>query len=170
MHPAEFFLILILAILFLAVGRIMWLSYLNQKQREMHHRERMAALEKGVQLPPLPAIEESPGVGHRFASFYRDTWTTPQAYLRRGLVWFFLGLGIMGFLYGLSVSNVRERPVDWYYSVPEEKRPVPPPTRRYSEPPAGWALLGLIPAGVGVAYILFYAIEGRKIRQNGAQK
>ena len=74
------------------------------------------------------------------------------------------------FFYGLSVSNVRERPVEWYYSVPEEKRPVPPPTRRYSEPPAGWALLGLIPAGVGVAYILFYAIEGRKIRQNGAQE
>ena len=170
MDPALFFLLLILAILFLGVGRIMWSGYLNQKQREMHHRERMTALEKGVQLPPLPSVEGTPGVGQRLASFYRETWATPQAYLRRGLIWFFLGLGVMGFLYGLSVSNVRERVPDWYYWVPQEKRPVPPPTTRYSEPPVGWALLGLIPAGVGVAYILFYAIEGRKIQQNGGQK
>jgi hypothetical protein len=170
MDGATFSLILIVTVLILGVARVMWLSYLNQRQRELHHRERMAALEKGVQLPPLPSMEESPGVSHRLASFYRDTWTTPQAYLRRGLVWFFLGLGLMGFLYGLSVSNVRERAVDWYYSVPLEKRPVPPPVEKRAEPPLGWALLGLIPAGVGVAYILFYAIEGRKIQQNGAQK
>ncbi len=50
---------------------------------ELHHKERLAAIEKGVELPPLPP--EFVGAGPK---------GRPR-YLLRGLIWLFVGLGIL---------------------------------------------------------------------------
>jgi hypothetical protein len=96
----------------------MWLDY--RKKREMyqlHHAERMAAIEKGIDLPPLP-LEFFQGHKHRDV--------TPFTYLRRGMMWSLIGVAVTVALWGTGRSNF------WW---------------------------GLVPTGVGVAYLLSYLVE-----------
>jgi len=55
-------------------------QWMQQRRREMIHRERLAALEKGLELPP--DSPPSRGLGS-------------DAYLLRGLLWTFAGLAIL---------------------------------------------------------------------------
>ena len=83
---------------------------------DCRHKERMAAIEKGLELPPesLPQTEPVP----------------PRSrYLLRGLIWLGVGLAIT---FGGH---------DWLQA------------------PIGGA--GWIPVAVGVAYLIFYFVEGR---------
>lgn len=101
---------------------IVWIVLNYRKRRrlmELHHTERMAAIERGMEIPPLP-IELIAGGGTR----RRRTTLLP------GLVWMFVGLAVL-----VSLRSLAE----------EE------------------ALLGLIPTGIGIAYLLYYVIEGRKL-------
>jgi hypothetical protein len=95
---------------------------LNYRKRrrlmELHHAERMAAIERGMDVPPLP-LELIDGRSAR-----RRTSLLP------GLVWLFVGLAVL-----ISMQSIGE----------EE------------------AILGLIPAGVGLAYLIYYFTEGRKL-------
>src|SRR5437763_5500698 len=55
---------------------------------KLYHQERMAAIDKGVELPPIPD------------SFFGSTYTSnPRRDLLKGLVWLFLGIGITVALY-----------------------------------------------------------------------
>jgi hypothetical protein len=89
---------------------------------ELYHKERLAAIEKGIELPPLPPelFEKESSRGRR----------RPR-YLLGGLVWLLVGLSLLVALY-------------------------------YDERQREWALYALIPTGVGLAYLLYYALEGRK--------
>ena len=89
---------------------------------ELAHQQRMAAIEKGIDLPPLSMamLEESRRHRRRSSS------------LLCGLVWLFIGLGVMVALYAKR----------------EEFR---------------MALYGAIPAGVGLAYLIYYFAEGKKV-------
>ncbi len=50
---------------------------------EAHHKERLAAIERGMDLPPLPE------------SFYQSMKPARRAsYLLPGLVWLFIGVGV----------------------------------------------------------------------------
>lgn len=89
---------------------------------EFRHRERLAALDRGLELPP-----DTDGF---------DPAARRPRYLLRGLVWLFVGGGIVVALNALS--------------GPDE------------------ALLGVIPAGVGLAYLIFYFVEGRHEAQADA--
>ena len=95
---------------------------LNYRKRrrfmELHHAERMAAIERGMELPPLP-IEMLEGRNRR-----RSTSMLP------GLIWFFIGVAIL-----IALESISD----------------------------GEALIGLVPTGVGLAYLLYYFVEGRKI-------
>jgi hypothetical protein len=55
---------------------------------ELHHRERLASIEKGMDVPPLPP--------ELFQSQRERRVTTPGDILRRGLVWTFLGCAVIG--------------------------------------------------------------------------
>jgi hypothetical protein len=94
---------------------------LNYRKRlrlmELHHAERMAAIERGMELPPLP-IELIEGSRRRTTS------------LLPGLVWFFIGIGVMIAMRATGESE---------------------------------GMIGLVPAGVGLAYLIYYFAEGRKI-------
>jgi hypothetical protein len=101
---------------------IVYLTLDYRKRRrlmELHHVERMAAIERGMELPPIPK-ELLEGMRHR----RRSTSLLP------GLVWFFIGLAILIALQSISDEE---------------------------------AMIGLVPAGVGLAYLIYYFVEGRKI-------
>jgi Domain of unknown function (DUF6249) len=67
----------------LAVVRVA-LDYRRKRELfQLHHAERMAAIEKGIEVPPLPP---------EFFQDYRHR--TPGNYLYRGLVWLLVGLSI----------------------------------------------------------------------------
>jgi len=86
---------------------------------EAHHAERLAAIERGMDIPPLPD------------SFYQGIQRGKRPrYLLAGLVWFFIGSGIF-----IALDAVAGREVAYF---------------------------GLIPAGVGLAFLIFYLVEGRK--------
>jgi hypothetical protein len=98
----------------------MWLDF--RKKREMyqlHHAERMAAIEKGVDLPPLP--QEFFGGNKRPQ--------TPYAPLRRGLIWLLAGATATLAMWGTGEKEF------WY---------------------------GLVPVGVGLAYVISYFVERRQ--------
>ncbi len=104
------------------VALIVWIV-LNYRKRhrliELHHAERMAAIERGMEIPELP-IELIDGRSPR----RRRTSLLP------GLVWFFIGLAVV-----VGRGSLEEVPV----------------------------ITGMIPLGIGLAYLLYYFLEGRKI-------
>jgi hypothetical protein len=105
---------------------IVWFTLNYHKRRklmELHHAERMAAIERGMEIPPLP-IELIDG---RSVPKRRRTALLP------GLVWFFVGLAVtVGSLVGDADGEI----------------PV---------------FLGLIPLGIGLAYLIYYFTEGKKV-------
>ena len=108
-----------------AVVIIVWFSLNYHKRRklmELHHAECMAAIERGMEIPPLP-IELIDG---------RSTPKRRSTALLPGLVWFFIGLA---FVVGALAGNDEDIPV----------------------------FAGLIPLGIGLAYLIYYFVEGRKI-------
>ena len=87
----------------------------NSLQLEHRHRERMAAIDRGLDVP-TEAV--------KLAAISRPR------YLLRGLIWAGVGLGV---IFGAQ------------HAFDEEA-----------------SSLGWIPFAVGVAYLIFYAVEGRK--------
>ena len=99
------------------------LDFIKRKRfMELAHQQRMAAIEKGIDLPPLSMalLEENRGYRRRSSS------------LLCGLVWLFIGLGI---IVALQTRDDGSRT----------------------------ALFGAIPAGVGLAYLIYYFVEGKKV-------
>jgi hypothetical protein len=97
------------------------LNYRKRKRlMELSHAERMAAIERGMEVPPLP-IELIDGNSRKRRSS-----------LLPGLVWFFVGLAMVaGYLLG-----------------GDEDLPV---------------VFGLVPLGIGLAYLSYYFFEGRHV-------
>ena len=140
---------------------IVWSLTIRYKRHELRHMERMAALEKGAPIPEEPP--EKPPV----------PWS-PRVYLLRGLIWLFTGLGLSIFLWGLSISiGIRSQTYEdrlWranqfrHEGVPEEQvkdfLTRNEPVRK--EFPEGVSLIGLIPIGVGLAYLIYYRGESKK--------
>jgi hypothetical protein len=105
---------------------VVWFTLNYHKRRrlmELHHAERMAAIERGMDIPPLP-IELIDG---------RSTPKRRRTALLPGLVWFFIGLAVVvGSLAGDADGEIP-------------------------------LFLGLIPLGVGLAYLIYYFVEGKKV-------
>ena len=93
-----------------------WLDYRKKSEIfALHHKERMAAIEKGMDVPPLP-----PELFHRGGR-------TPADCLRRGLVWLLIGGAIMiamlieghrGAMYGLIPAAVGLANLIFYFLQP----------------------------------------------------
>ncbi|HXQ32071.1 MAG TPA: DUF6249 domain-containing protein [Steroidobacteraceae bacterium] len=88
----------------------------RMQRAELRHRERLAAIDKGLELPPDPPDFDANRARPRF--------------LLRGLVLIFLGIS-------LTIAMLQLRG-----SVPY--------------------LFGMIPAAVGLGYLVYYFIEGRR--------
>ena len=94
---------------------------------EAHHKERMAAIERGMELPPLPDAF--------FKSFNGDR---KPRHLLSGMIWLFVGLGLF-----VALREVASHDVAWF---------------------------ALIPIGVGLALLIYYFVEGRKLVQSPPQE
>jgi hypothetical protein len=100
---------------------MVWVVLNYHKRRRLmdhNHTERMAAIERGMDIPPLP-LELIDGRSRRRRSS-----------LLPGLVWFFIGFAV---LVG-SIQLGKDVPI----------------------------MGGLIPLGIGLAYLIYYFAEGRK--------
>jgi Domain of unknown function (DUF6249) len=109
---------------------IVWIVLNYRKRRrlmELHHAERMAAIERGMEIPPLP-IDLIDGRSPR----------RRRSSLLPGLVWFFIGLGVL-----VSTMSMNE-------DVP--------------------LFGGLIPLGIGLAYLIYYFVEGRHVEARLLEK
>src|SRR6266576_3886983 len=83
-QPAEFAVIILVTVIVSAVVILIWSLTLRYKRRELQHKERLAAIEKGAPAPPQTNIQ------------HRTPWT-PRTYLLRGMMWLFGGIGMMLF-------------------------------------------------------------------------
>jgi hypothetical protein len=87
---------------------------------EAHHKERMAAIERGMELPPLPE------------SFFRSfNYDRRPRHLLTGMIWTFVGVGLF-----VALREVSGEDVAWF---------------------------ALMPIGVGLALLIYYFVEGRKL-------
>jgi hypothetical protein len=131
--------------------------YMRFRRRELLHKERMAALEKGVALPDLTDIEAG-----------------PRVYLLRGMIWLLSGLALSVFLVILSATTQfpksavqRFREADTIArlggtaeQIQQAQNDTSPPERL----PYAVSLIGLVPVAVGVAYLVFYRVEASRSR------
>jgi hypothetical protein len=104
------------------IPAIVWIILNYRKRRrfmELHHAERMAAIERGMDIPALP-IELIDGGNPR----------RRRSSLQAGLVWFFIGLALV---VGMAMDG----------DTP--------------------SVVGLVPLGIGVAFLIYYFLEGRKV-------
>jgi hypothetical protein len=80
------------------LGFAMWL---RQQRRVMIHRERIAALEKGVELPPIEVEVQ------------RNSWNVQRLLLLAGFVWISIGTGFY-----LVFSEMLRNPTEATRDVP----------------------------------------------------
>jgi hypothetical protein len=137
--------------------------YLRYRYWQMLHQERLAALEKGIAGPMGSML--GPG--------------SPRAHLLRGLLWSFAGTALIICLLGIAASSHRPESADvtlWRAKnlaqslniSAEEARQIAEKDRevRQNGMPFSVALLGLIPVGVGLAYLVFYYTGERRGLEN----
>ena len=144
-----------------AAAIIIWSLVLRYKRQQLLHQERMTAIEKGAELPLERA--EQPAA----------RWS-PRIYLLRGLIWLFMGIGLSVFLFGIALSvNARQATLEdrlWHAQDLRFRGATEDEIKQYlnsKEPvrkefPVGFALIGLIPMGVGLAYIIYYRGEAKQ--------
>ena len=147
-----------LSCVLILVIAILWLRFRN---RQFEHQERIAALEKGVAL--IPAASEQP------------LWS-PRIYLLCGLIWTFTGAGLTIALFGVAWTSVQPHPPRSAESMAMQAKQVSETlqipmnqardivnmdeaarlARGEKGSPLTIALFGLIPLGVGLAYLVYY--------------
>jgi len=145
-----------------AVGLFVYALYMRFRRRELQHKERMAAIEKGVALPDLTDIEAG-----------------PRIYLLRGMIWLLSGVALSVFLLVLSETTrfpksaeQRFREADTiarWGGTADQIRQAQNDTGSQDRLPYAVSLIGLVPVGVGVAYLIFYRVETSRssIRKDG---
>jgi hypothetical protein len=143
---------------FLAVtGLFVYALYMRFRRRELLHKERMAALEKGVALPDLTDIEAG-----------------PRVYLLRGMIWLLSGLALSVFLVVLSATTQFPKSAEQRFreantiarlgGTAEQIQQAQNDTGPRERLPYAVSLIGLVPVGVGVAYLIFHRVEASRSR------
>jgi hypothetical protein len=83
------------------VGYAAYREWLRHQRRTLIHRERLAALDKGVELPPLEQEQK------------RSSWNVQRTLLLAGLVWLSLGVGVF-----VTLSAIIASPANAKLEVP----------------------------------------------------
>lgn len=126
------------------------------RQRELDHKEKLAAIEKGVDLP---VHETAP-------------WT-PRTYLLHGMIWLFAGIASFVALSVIAITSRHPIPMEariaavndarFRGATPAELDMLLHAPNQEEGAPIGIGVLGLIPIGVGLAYLIFYRVESKKL-------
>jgi hypothetical protein len=77
-------------------------EWLRHQRRTLIHRERLAAIEKGVDLPPLEQEQK------------RSSWNVQRTLLLAGMIWLSLGIGAF-----VTLSAVIASPTNAKLEVPQ---------------------------------------------------
>lgn len=117
-------------------------QFLRHQRRQLIHRERLAALEKGIELPPLEQ------------EIQRRSWNVQRMLLLAGLIWLSLGIGLYLVLNGLVGQTFQ---VLWTNDRFGNPLWVPVLVRD------GMQYSGVALVGIGVSHLVVYAL-GRKER------
>ena len=75
------------------IGFVAFYQWLRHQRRVLIHRERLTAMEKGIELPP--AEQE----------VRRTAWNTQRILLLAGLIWISLGVGVIVWLNALIAQG-----------------------------------------------------------------
>jgi hypothetical protein len=134
---------------------VFWLG-LRYRTRELEHRRMLAAIEKGVD----PLVPPS------------APWSS-RTYLLHGMIWLFVGISVFLGLTAIAVTSRRQQPWEsrlaavndarFRGATPEEIQMLLNSPRQEEGVPMGIGFLGLIPASVGIAYLIFYRLESKKL-------
>ncbi len=141
---------------------------LRAHQLRMQHRERLAALDKGVDIKPI-LLNAVPAYGHR-------------VYLLRGLVWLFAGAALLASLtviapvwdntgdprHKLEFKLMRARNLKDMGATEAQVSAMEDEIERagHARPnPRLIGLVGLIPMFTGFAYLIFYGLEEKRMRR-----
>ncbi|HUN76288.1 MAG TPA: DUF6249 domain-containing protein [Steroidobacteraceae bacterium] len=83
---------IVVVVMLVGIGMLkLALDYRNRREMfQLHHAERLAAIEKGVEIAPLPP---------EFFKSYRRPLPGPAVSLRNGLLWLFVGGALFVALY-----------------------------------------------------------------------
>lgn len=117
----------------MGISSAMWGAWLNYRRRsdllQAHHAERMAAIEKGIELPPLPPELLNPASNKDRSGEY-----SRFRHQRIGLILLLTGVAVSAALWGTHQDSY---------------------------------LWGLVPAAVGIAYLLSSYLEARQLPPPG---
>ena len=105
-------------------------QFLQHQRRALVHKERLAAIEKGLPLPPEAAASLSPEAErHR-------SWNVQRLLLLAGLVWLSLGISTFVVLSAIFSAN----------------------SPAAADVPRGLEWIGLAPATIGLSHLIVYAV------------
>jgi len=105
-------------------------QFLQHQRRALVHKERLAAIEKGLPLPPEAAASLSPEAErHR-------SWNVQRLLLLAGLVWLSLGISTFVVLSAIFAVN----------------------SPSAADLPRGLQWIGLAPATIGLSHLIVYAV------------
>jgi hypothetical protein len=149
-------------LLVVCLGVVFPVMALRYRALELRHREKMEAFERGIPLP-----ENRPREAGRIV-------TQPQ-YLFRGLIWTGLGTALCIILFFVTPIALQRNHWDRFnemrelsslhYTHEEMGAWMRESDRRWEDQRQrlrGLSALGLIPAAVGVAYLIFYYEQRRR--------
>jgi hypothetical protein len=153
-HPDE-----VMLLMFVSGGLafLMLLMVLRHRRAVLRHQERLQVIERGGVLPSLD--EERP----------KAPWS-PRTYLLRGMIWLYTGIAITIMLGALALSASHPRSMSskvWEVKNLRDNGATEQQIQQYMREadnqregmPLGAATIGLIPMGVGIAYLMFYRKE-----------
>lgn len=129
---------IILMVILVVTATHVFQIWARHQRRLMIHRERLAAIEKGVELPPLEH------------EIHGRSWNVQRLLLLTGLAWISLGIAVFPMLYRLGGQSVLS-PWD--------------PYGPRIEIPAGLEWIGVALIGIGLSHIVTYVVGRRRERE-----
>jgi hypothetical protein len=137
--------VLVLASIIVLLVAYLFQLWARHHRRLMIHRERLVALEKGVEPPPL--VEEE---------IERTSWNVQRLILLAGLCWMSVGIACFGALNELSGHTVR---LPWGSDGTGQQAFV----EIYVWPAMRW--LAFAPIGIGISHLIVYFTGRRQDRR-----
>lgn len=100
-HIMPFMIPIVAIVMGVGIGMLaLWVDYRKKRDIfELHHKERMLAIERGMEVPPLPEALLAPDQRENAKN------VVPGDYLRRGLLWLLVGLALSAALAGNAGFN-----------------------------------------------------------------
>ena len=105
-------------------------QFLQHQRRALVHKERLAAIEKGLPLPPEAAASLSPEAERG------RSWNVQRLLLLAGLIWLSLGISTFVVLSAIIAAN----------------------SPSAADVPRGIEWIGLAPTMIGLSHLIVYAV------------